>query len=231
MIKEKKDQEDLIYISSQLSKLLKKSFGKGPDSCFSILHQNMLFVNLRQFTTPAEEVLLFKKEKSFALKFRSIILQSVFEKFKPEMKKTLSLEFDSFFHDWNYDTNSGFILFTKKTKTANQTGKLDRLKNQYLEESIFNCYSETYKTPQSIDLWKINNNLIMAKCHDILLPIEKELFRQGHYELLYNHLVEIKYSIIEHKRNFSFSLDREIIDMFLVWDYDLNNNYLILYLK
>ena len=80
-------QENLFYLSSTYSKLLKRRFGKGPETCYIISKNSRLYVFMRNFMTPAEEVLVEKQELNLALQFRSTVINAVTKEFLPEISK------------------------------------------------------------------------------------------------------------------------------------------------
>jgi uncharacterized protein YbcI len=63
MIEQKKED----YISSYISKLLRKKFGRGPQSCQTTISKNHLVTYIRGFLSPMENVLLEQGQDNFCL--------------------------------------------------------------------------------------------------------------------------------------------------------------------
>lgn len=225
MIKKSIVQEDLITLSSQLSKMLKRSFGKGPDSCFCTYDNGVFCVRVKKFITPAEQVLLEKNEKSFAFKFRSIIMEKILDDFKVLLREVLEVDFERYYYDWNYHSNTGFIMYKKEGNSPPSMHMVD------LEEKVLQTYSSIYKLPTEVTFSKVGTAIVLAQCNEVLLPIEKELFAQGNYNLLYEHRTYVKDSVIENKIEFAANFQQELQDIFLLWDYASNSNYLVFCLK
>ncbi|MBM4763203.1 DUF2294 family protein [Bacillus sp. B15-48] len=57
---QKVEQHLVVSISSYISKLLRRTFGKGPQSCQTSIYINYLITYLRGFLSPIEEVLCSK---------------------------------------------------------------------------------------------------------------------------------------------------------------------------
>ncbi|MGQ4667236.1 Na-translocating system protein MpsC family protein [Metabacillus halosaccharovorans] len=74
-------QEDLLLLSSTLSKILKRRFGKGPEICSVTLHSNRIIAFIRKYITPAEEVLLKNDNVNLVYKFRSAVMEDVVDEF------------------------------------------------------------------------------------------------------------------------------------------------------
>jgi uncharacterized protein YbcI len=119
----KSNQENLVYLSSTFSKLLKRRFGKGPEACNVFIKGNRFYVYMRNFITPAEVVLMNQGQLELAHNFRSAVINSVTQEFIPEVLKTLGIPFDYFLHDWNYDKNTGILLLEQAQ--SNHEEKID----------------------------------------------------------------------------------------------------------
>ncbi|MFA9556342.1 Na-translocating system protein MpsC family protein [Evansella sp. AB-rgal1] len=232
MIKEKKRQEDLTYVSSQLSKRLKSSFGKGPDSCFSTFEEGMLYIHIRKFITPSEEVLLKRNKKGLALTYRNVILEAIIEDLKIELNKIFKVSFTHFFQDWDFDTNSGLLLMmTTSYNPPHIKNNNYSINNNLIIEKIQNAYIEAYKKPNDITISQINENIYVAECKHNFLPIELELYKQGNYEILLNHSYDIKRRLTEYKPLFISAFKRIVNDIFVMWDYDEDKNIVVFFVK
>ncbi|MGM0875983.1 MAG: Na-translocating system protein MpsC family protein [Bacillota bacterium] len=82
MIKTKNNHEELTYLNSYISKVLKRNFGKGPATCFTTHTNDKMFIYIKHFITPAEGVLIKNKEDHLAHKTRSVILKTIFDELK-----------------------------------------------------------------------------------------------------------------------------------------------------
>ncbi|MFC6601285.1 Na-translocating system protein MpsC family protein [Ectobacillus funiculus] len=70
-------QEDLLSVSSSFSRIIKRGIGKGPEACYTVLKANRLYVYIRNFMTPAEEILTDKKEYNLVMKYRSSVIAAL----------------------------------------------------------------------------------------------------------------------------------------------------------
>ncbi|MDG5787480.1 Na-translocating system protein MpsC family protein [Evansella sp. AB-P1] len=235
MIKQKRSQENLIYLSSQLSKILKKSFGKGPDSCYCTLREQIVFFHIRQFKTPAEEVLLQKGETNLATKLRKTIMDAIFEQFKQELDKILDIEFESFLQDWNFETNTGLVIFISKVSESNNdiTSQLNQTKNEILEDQIAIVYSEVYKAPRHVRTFEVTETICVLECTNVISPLEIQLYKKGmeYSDVLLSHSNDLKKSIRSNRERFSSGFNLKIYDVFIFLDYKTSKNYVVFYLK
>jgi uncharacterized protein YbcI len=222
-------QEDLLQLSSTLSKLLKRRFGKGPETCFVNFHSNRLIVFVRNYITPSEEVLIKSDKMSLAYNFRSAVMGTVFKEFAQEASSILNVTFDSFYGDWDYDTNTGILLLGNENND-NWSNKATELHiNRRLFEQIVKVGSEVHKAPNRLELIRVNQSIYVVECNGIMLQIEKVLFEKGHFDILQERSREIKKSYVQHKEVFSQIVGRRIDGFYMIWDYKTDRCYVILH--
>lgn len=180
---------------------------------------------MRNFITPAEEVLIKQDKFELAIKFRSSIINAVMEEYLPEVSKVLGISFDDFFHDWNYDKNTGILLL--------DNSQSDHKENIYysFESNLFalieNVGSSYYKKPESLKVVKFTQNICAIESKEVLLPLERLVYEKGNVELLLHQACEIKKVYWRNKGQFEGLFNRLIEDMFIMWDYKNNRNYLV----
>ncbi len=66
---------------------------------------------MRNFITPEEEVLISSNELNLATHFRSTVINTVVKDFIPEVEKVLGHLYEYFQSDWDYERNTGILLF------------------------------------------------------------------------------------------------------------------------
>jgi uncharacterized protein YbcI len=214
-----------VYLSSTFSKLLKRRFGKGPETCNVILKGNRFYVYMRSFITPAEEVLIAQDKLELAVNFRSSIINAVTEEYLPEVSRVLGLSFDYFFHDWNFDRNTGILLLDNSQSDHEEN--IDNGLERNLYTLIENVGSSYYKKPAFLKVVKFTQNICALESKEVLLPLERLVYEKGNVELLLHQSWEIKKGYWENKEQFEVLFNRLIEDMFMMWDYKNNRNYLV----
>jgi uncharacterized protein YbcI len=219
------NQENLVNLSSTFSKLLKRRFGKGPETCNAFLKGNRFYVYMRNFITPAEEVLVSDGQLELAVHFRSAVINAVAKEFIPEVSEIVGMNFDSFLHDWNYDKNTGILLF-EHTYSSHE----ERIDNSF-GSSLFNLIegvgSRYHKKPAILKIAKFTQNICVIESRDVLLPLERIVYGKGKVDLLFNQACEIKNGYWKNKEQLEGLFNRLIEDMFIMWDYKNNRNYLV----
>ncbi|MBU9714041.1 Na-translocating system protein MpsC family protein [Evansella tamaricis] len=227
-------QEDLINISSQISKQLKKSFGKGPESCYCVINKQlkMLVVQVRHFLTPAEEVLVGKNELNLALSYRSVIIKAILEESLEDISDMAGFQIQSFFYDWNYEKNTGVLLMLGEKEDEIQRKSLWKSMNcSSLEKVVEEVFFRYHKVPRKVQTFEIHPNSMLVQCDDVHLPIENTLLKKGHGDLLMEHCITMRQHLYEYKINFENVLQRRISDMYFLRDAMKDKGYLIFFLK
>ncbi|MCM3442618.1 Na-translocating system protein MpsC family protein [Metabacillus halosaccharovorans] len=223
-------QEDLLLLSSTLSKILKRRFGKGPEMCFVTLHSDRIIAFIRKYITPAEEVLLKNDNVNLVYKFRSAVMEDVVDEFIGEVKDSLGMSFDSYFEDWNFNRNTGMLILENSHSRNWITTDIHPALKEKLFEGISVVNNEIYKAPTSMEIIKINQNMYAVECRDTLIQMEKILYNKGYFGLLQERSNDIKNSYFLHKGKFDSIFETRVEDIFLFWDYKNDRSYMFFYL-
>lgn len=218
-------QDDLHALSSSLSKLLKKGFGKGPETCFTVFKGNKLYVYVRNFMTPAEEILLAAHQENLTIEFRTSVIRSLSEVLLQESSRLLGVQFQSFYQDWNFDTNSGLLLLISNDL------KQEIVKEDKVGDGLFKLIrtigSSYHKIPKVLRIVPSPSNFFAIESKEVLLPLESLIYERGHTDLLLTHARKIKKGYWNHKDLFEEVFNRSIEDIFILWDYVGNKKYII----
>ncbi len=219
-------QDDLLYLSSKFSRTLKSRFGKGPETCYVVYKENRLFIYISNFMTSAEEVLVKNDQMNLANKFRSAVIDVICKEFIPEASRVVGMTFQTFYHDWNYDTNKGIIIM--ETGDSRPIGVNDHL---FSERELFKLMKQVtakvHKIPDHYKIVKWNQNVCIVECRGVLLSIEQQLYQQGLTDLLLEHTRQMKGYFLLRKEQFEDVFKKDIEDLFITWDYQKDKNFIV----
>jgi uncharacterized protein YbcI len=218
-------QEDLLSISSSFSKIIKRGFGKGPETCYTVLKENRLYVYIRNFMTPAEEILAEKQDYNLITKFRSSVITALSKEIVQEASQLLGISFESLYQDWNYNTNSGILLLVNNS--SNPDLKIGDSFERKLFQLIRMVGSQLHKVPRELKVVKYTQNICAIELKGIMLPLENMLIEYGDSDLLLTHTREIKKGYYQHKQLFEQLFNRLVEDLFMMWDCQNNKSILI----
>ncbi|GIN64135.1 hypothetical protein J27TS8_41280 [Robertmurraya siralis] len=219
-------QPDLLKLSSNFSKMLKKRFGKGPESCLTVLNKGRLYIFVRNFITPAEEVLIENEEWELANHFRSAVFDSVIQEFIAKASKVLEIDFKYFFHDWNYSSNTG-LVFLEHLHVDEEKVILDSQSNRFLKV-VEEIGLQLHKKPEEIRMFMNTHNMCGIEISGIQTHLETLLFKNGNSHFLQQHLTHIKQGYLKHKKQLESILNYSVDDVFVMCDYERNRYVLFL---
>jgi|SRR4051794_37082471 uncharacterized protein YbcI len=218
-------KEDLLSLSSSFSKIIKRGFGKGPETCYTVLRANRLYVYIRNFMTPAEEILAEKQEYNLLMNFRSSVITALSQDLMKEASLILGISFDSFYQDWNYNLNSGILLLVNNS--FNPDVKVEESFERKLFQLVRMVGSQLHKIPSELKVVKYTQNICAIESKGVMLPLDYLMVKQGNSDLLFTYAREIKKGYYQHRELFEELFNRSIEDLFMMWDFKNNKSYLI----
>ncbi|KKI89111.1 hypothetical protein WQ54_28225 [Bacillus sp. SA1-12] len=225
MIKTRDNHEDLTYINSYISKVLKRNFGKGPATCYTSISEDKMFIYIKQFMTPAEEVLIRNEKTYLVNKARSVILETIFTEIKEEIHNVLGISYHRIYHDWNFNDNTGLIIL-EAANAFTITG-LSSNKDS-VSHTIQKICAEIHKIPEKISMTKSSSSIVNIEYTGFMSQIEQILYRKGYDELLFEWTMEIKHTYGQNKRLIESRLDTAIKDIFVIFDFEHDRCTLVL---
>lgn len=227
MIKTKYNYEDITNLNSYISKILKKNFGKGPAACYTFLTEEMMFIHIKNFITPVEEVLLKKNEEHLAHKSRMVIFDAIFEQIQEEVKRVLNIDYTSMCYDWSFKHNTGVIILAKEEhfiQTSQQS-----LEGTESMISIKKICSNVHNTPVQINYVLQTTTVSYILYSGFMSKIEHALYEKGYGELLIEWSNELKNEYKQNKRLFEHVLKAAIDDNFVILDFENDRGILVFY--
>lgn len=212
------DQDRLNSISSLTSKLLRKNFGKGPQSCQSTICKQHFVIYIQGFISPMEEVLIQQGQQEQVEKARAVIIEHVIEELKGIIKVTIDREVEESYHDWNFPNNSGLIFFVLNEEikeTCNENSVLI----PKLEKEIARISELVQKVPEIIHVYPLSQSIYLVERKGILIPIEKALIAKGFANELKITKDELEKSYFHRYGKFDGIFNNSIKDIFIDWNF------------
>jgi uncharacterized protein YbcI len=220
--------EELTMISSYTSKLIKKTFGKGPENCFSQLSDQYIVIYIKKFMTPIEEVLVNKGKLELAESIRHTVMKEIYLLLKDALHSSFGKTVSKFYTDWDYLDNAGVILGEwEERSTFNK--ELPLTKN--LKSQVLSYGSQLLQQINDVTINRIGQNIYVVKCKADLSPIEKVLLEKGLVDLLKEREREIRLYYSSCKKSLEKIFIKEIEAIFMYWDYEKASYYILFVLK
>lgn len=222
--------DELTQLSTWLSKLLKKRFGKGPEACHMSVQGERLLIYTRQYMTPVEDVLKKSGRLELAHQVRAVVIDKVYGEFVEAASDVMGVRLDRYYHDWDYERNAGILMLEGEGAAEENADREEAQLKSRLFKQMMQVGSLVHKPPRSMSLLRFGPNVIVVECLGVLLHIEHVLAQQGDPKLLHERSLEIKHCYLSHKDGFEQAIGREIEGLFKLWDFDRDRSYTFFYL-
>ncbi|MFD2381553.1 Na-translocating system protein MpsC family protein [Paenibacillus xanthanilyticus] len=216
-----------MEISTWVSKMLRKNFGRGPETCQAFLRHPYLTVTIRGFLSPMEVILLENGHLDSIESSRRIVMNSVLN----QLKGVLEVEFDQdvlhFYHDWNFERNTGMIIAVFEGSAAEDDNAADPFpEREALTAEAARISLLVEKTPERTEAYRITPKLYLVKRTGILVPIEKALIAKGYQQALLVTKDELEISYFRREGRFEEIFRQSVAELFVDWNFAEDNSLL-----
>jgi uncharacterized protein YbcI len=213
-------QQKIMDISSLTSKLLRKNFGRGPETCYAYAKGRFLVFYIRGFLSPMEATLLENGNSDTIEISRNMIMKTVQNQLKGILELEFSQDIESFYHDWNYPQNTGMITVQFEGEIIEEVGlKLsDPVDLKPLIEEVERLSILVQKRPEKIEAYFISPKIYLIKRDGILVQIEKALIEKGYEQTLIVTKDELEKSYLHRDGSFEEIFSNPVADIFVDWD-------------
>ncbi|MFJ5761622.1 Na-translocating system protein MpsC family protein [Neobacillus sp. NPDC093182] len=213
MIELKKEE----YISSYISKLLRKNFGRGPRNCHTTVTSNYLVTYVGGFLSPMEDIMLQHGQNKYVDHARNVIITHLLDEIKGVIQITFDFEVEEYYHDWDLPNNSGILIFVLDTET-DQKIKSD-IDIQRLELEVGRISLLVEKVPDKINICPISPTIFLIERKGILIQIEKALIDKGFENELKYTKDELEKGYFHRYGRFEDIFHKPVRDIFIDWNF------------
>jgi uncharacterized protein YbcI len=211
------DQKKEEYISSYISKLLRKQFGRGPQSCQTTVSKNHLITYIRGFLSPMEDILLEYGQNKYVDYARNFIITHLLDEIKGVVQVTLGVEVVEYYHDWNLPNNSGVLIFVLDTDSGEEYKTDVDIQGVELEVGRISFMVE--KVPDKIKIFPISPAIYLIERSGILIQIEKALIEKGFENELRFTKDELEKIYFHRDGRFEDIFNKSVMDIFIDWNF------------
>ncbi|WEG12875.1 Na-translocating system protein MpsC family protein [Pullulanibacillus sp. KACC 23026] len=224
------NQDLLNKLSSYISKLLRSTFGRGPESCRCTINGKFMVTYINGFISAMEEVLINQGQDDQVKKARNAIMNHVLDEVKGYLESSIGIDIEFYYHDWNFPSNSGMIFFV-----FNQELKAEVIQSKVnlaeLEKEVARISMLVQKVPDKINIHGISSSIYVVERRGILIPIEKALINKGFKDELIITKDSIEKSYFFRYGKFEDIFHKEVKDIFIDWDLKADKSIMSFVLK
>ena len=223
------EQDKLDFISSYISKLMRKNFGRGPQSCRATLSKKHLVVYIQGFITPMEQILIQQEQYKIVDYSRTIIINNLLNEIKAIVQVSLDVEVAEHYHDWNFPNNSGILIFVLED-VAGQNVET-QIDIQKLELEIGRISLLVQKVPDEMQTYPISPTIFLVERKGIFIQIEKALIEKGFQQELKFTKDQLEKTYFHRDGRFEDIFNTPVKDIFLDWNFTDDKGLIIFTLE
>lgn len=222
-----------MNLSSLTSKMLRKNFGRGPDSCHAFANGPFLVFYIRGFLSPIESVLLENGNSDNVDFSRNIVIKKLLMQLKGILEMEFGVDVKSYYHDWNYPNNTGMITieFESDINKMDEKSLESPRDTQDLINEIDRISILVQKKPEKTEAFFISPKVYLVKRDGILIQIEKALIEKGYEHTLLVTKDELEKLYLHRNGHFEEIFSQPIADIFVDWDFNADNSMICFVLK
>ncbi|KAB2331752.1 Na-translocating system protein MpsC family protein [Bacillus mesophilum] len=213
------------YISSYISKLLRKNFGRGPQSCRTTVGEKHLVTYITGFINPMEEILIQQGQGKYVDDARTSIINHLLDEIRGLVKVTLDVDVADCYHDWNFPNNSGVLIFVLEEREG-ENFQTD-LDIKSLENEVGRISAVVQKMPDQINTYPLSKTILVIERIGILIPIEKALISQGFKKELRYTKDELEKSYFHRSGKFESIFKSHVKDILIDWNFKEDKSLMV----
>lgn len=217
-------------IGGYISTILRKYFGKGPTSVFVTVKPPYLTIHFRGFLAPMEKILFRQHEEKRILETRDLLLNELRSDIITQLRKIADLDIKEIYADWNLKKETGMILcIVNEKKEDDALLWPEDVDEGALYQEMNLASQKAEKIPASTEInWLSDRTLVVVRTK-ILVPIEKELIKNGFMEELKIAKRPLEQRIFKEVNIPSF-FNRNISEAFVDWNFETDQGFIVIVL-
>lgn len=218
-------------VGRYISSLMQNNFGENPDQINVIIQSPFIIIHLHGFSIPSEKILMKRNEWKRIWETRDLIMNEIKSEVITDLKNITDLNVEEFYADWNFEHETGlFIAVLDEEETDDQLKWPENIDKEALKEKIIQASKETQKAPDYMEMYWLNERIILVERRGIMVQIEKELIKNGVIEEL-----RLAKRPLEHKLmndlDLHSILKSNVHELFVDWNFEGDKAFLVFILE
>lgn len=222
-------QQQQQFIGSFIGKLLRDSFGKGPESVYVSIAGSIVTVYIRNFITSSERILLDHAQEELILRMRDKLMATLLPEISRYIGQMTGIVPAELYYDWRLDNRNGMLVaLLPQDVPCAPAAKAGFEGKENLERELIRLQRQEQKAPEQLTSYEINQRTLVIIQNGILVTIEKELYKLGYGELLKKVKRTVSAQALWHGKTLEAILRKPVIDTFIDWDYAQDKSVMVL---
>ncbi|MDD9269105.1 DUF2294 domain-containing protein [Paenibacillus sp. GCM10023248] len=223
-----KEKQSQIEIASQIGRLLRDAFGKGPQSIFVSIRRPFIVIYLRNFLSPTEKILLQQEQVAAIQHTRDLVMKSLIPEIKAYLLLLAGMNIQEVYYDWGLHNHSGVIVgIENEGDTLVRSPGEAYAGKEELHDEIERVSHLIQKKPNDIYSCMINERTLLVIRNGILVNIGKEMIRLGFEEVLKLAERNLAKRYLRNNKQFAKILKSDLTDVFADWNLHLDKGIIV----
>ncbi|PSL40994.1 uncharacterized protein YbcI [Planomicrobium soli] len=228
MESEKNNEAEIAHF---VSRNLKQQYDASFSSVKVIIKKPFIVIHLQDFSFPTEAALLKRNEVKQIMETRDLLMNDWKDEVKEELASIIDGEVEEVYADWNLDNRTGMMIALMAEKDGIELARFpDDKTKRALQERISLISRKTEKVPDEMEIYWLNNYMILIERKGIMVEIEKELIKNGSEEELRLAKRPLEHRMME-TMNIQELLNRKLNELFVDWDFKGDKAYMVFILE
>lgn len=213
-------------LSSEIGRLLRKHFGKGPESVFVTVASPYVIIYLRKFLSPIENMLLEDNHTMTVEEIRDKMMRKLNARIIDIIHSVTGLPIKEFYYDWSFENGAGILVGVEEKPEKffeyNYPNRCD------IEAIVDQISAEAEKHPDVTYSHMLNERTLVVVRKGILVEIEKQLIELGFEEALTLAKRKLEKSLLfREKEAIQQYLQKEVAEIFVSWDFAMDKSIIV----
>jgi len=204
---------------------LVEHFGENADQIRVIYAPPFLVIHLNGFLLPSERIFVEQGQIDKVLETRDILIQSVKLTLLEEIQQYTDNKLLDLYADWNLHQQTGLLIITMETG-ASDCPLPPTVNEEALYEIVLMNSMRSQRKPDEINFYWLSDQVLLIERIGILVDIEKQLLKNGLNEELRLAKLPMERRILS-LFNLESHLNRQVVDLFVDWDFSQDRSYMV----
>ncbi|RIW32696.1 DUF2294 family protein [Bacillus salacetis] len=217
-------------ISSYIGRLLRDHFGRGPGNVICTVSGQYVVVHMTSFLSSMEKSLINNDQTVYVEKIRDLMVDGLVKDITSFIELNSGQSVEEFYYDWELQNQTGMMIaLLSSSNDEHPSTPVNQYKNSGIVIQEINRLSkEVQKTPENTYSIMIDSRNLLIIREGIFISLEKELIRLGFQETLRIAKRNLEKQLIaESKELFEESLEAELTDFFIDWNFEKDRSVIL----
>lgn len=226
-------QDQQKELASYTGRLLRDSFGKGPEAAYVTIGKSHVLVFLKGFMSPIEQQLLEDQGTEAVHALRESMMKKIVPQVREHAEALTGSSLNEFFYDWDMESRTGVLVGLQPEAYQQAQKASEALQQKYrhkeeIEQTVRDISEAAERKPDHVASVRVDKRTILIVRTGILVSIEQQLIDLGYEQTLRVAKRELEKGMFYKQDLFADILGVNVRDIFVDWNFDNDKSTVVL---